>query len=245
MRPDEDYCKHTQRSRISMSKTNYVIAIDGFSSCGKSTVAKALAKRLNFVFIDSGAMYRAVTLYFLENSVDINQPSAVKEALDHIQIDFAPSGDQHVILLNGRDVSTEIRSMRVSEHVSQVSAIREVRKALVRQQQDLGKKRNIVMDGRDIGTTVFPNADLKLFMTASPAVRAERRFAELAAKGEETSMEQVQANLAQRDHLDSTREESPLRQADDALVLDNSDLTQDDQLEFVIDLVKKKINLDI
>ena len=167
-----------------MSKQNYVIAIDGFSSCGKSTVAKALAKRLNFVFIDSGAMYRAVTLYFLENNVDINEPLAVKEALDHIQIDFSPSsGDQHVILLNGQDVSSEIRSMRVSEHVSQVSAIREVRKALVRQQQDLGKKRNIVMDGRDIGTTVFPDADLKLFMTASPAVRAKRRFAELSAKG--------------------------------------------------------------
>src|SRR5690606_8711121 len=220
--------------------------IDGFSSCGKSTVAKALAKRLNFVFIDSGAMYRAVTLYFLENNVDINEPLAVKEALDHIQIDFSPSsGDQHVILLNGQDVSSEIRSMRVSEHVSQVSAIREVRKALVRQQQDLGKKRNIVMDGRDIGTTVFPDADLKLFMTASPAVRAKRRFAELSAKGEETSMEEVQTNLAQRDHLDSTREESPLRQADDALVLDNSNLTQEDQLELVIDLVKRNINLDI
>ena len=135
--------------------------------------------------------------------------------------------------------------MRVSEHVSQVSAIREVRKALVRQQQDLGKKRNIVMDGRDIGTTVFPDADLKLFMTASPAVRAKRRFAELSAKGEETSMEEVQTNLAQRDHLDSTREESPLRQADDALVLDNSNLTQEDQLELVIDLVKRNINLDI
>ncbi|HIY74932.1 MAG TPA: (d)CMP kinase [Candidatus Sphingobacterium stercorigallinarum] len=229
-----------------MSKQNYVIAIDGFSSCGKSTVAKALAKRLNFVFIDSGAMYRAVTLYFLENNVDINEPLAVKEALDHIQIDFSPSsGDQHVILLNGQDVSSEIRSMRVSEHVSQVSAIREVRKALVRQQQDLGKKRNIVMDGRDIGTTVFPDADLKLFMTASPAVRAKRRFAELSAKGEETSMEEVQTNLAQRDHLDSTREESPLRQADDALVLDNSNLTQEDQLELVIDLVKRNINLDI
>ena len=229
-----------------MSKQNYVIAIDGFSSCGKSTVAKALAKRLNFVFIDSGAMYRAVTLYFLENNVDINEPLAVKEALDHIQIDFSPSsGDQHVILLNGQDVSSEIRSMRVSEHVSQVSAIREVRKALVRQQQDLGKKRNIVMDGRDIGTTVFPDADLKLFMTASPAVRAKRRFAELSAKGEETSMEEVQTNLAQRDHLDSTREESPLRQADDALILDNSNLTQEDQLELVIDLVKRNINLDI
>lgn len=229
-----------------MSKQNYVIAIDGFSSCGKSTVAKALAKRLNFVFIDSGAMYRAVTLYFLENNVDINEPLAVKEALDHIQIDFSPSsGDQHVILLNGQDVSSEIRSMRVSEHVSQVSAIREVRRALVRQQQDLGKKRNIVMDGRDIGTTVFPDADLKLFMTASPAVRAKRRFAELSAKGEETSMEEVQTNLAQRDHLDSTREESPLRQADDALVLDNSNLTQEDQLELVIDLVKRNINLDI
>lgn len=228
-----------------MSKKNYVIAIDGFSSCGKSTVAKALAKNLNFVFIDSGAMYRAVTLYFLENNIDINNEQAIKEALNEIQIDFIPSADRTLIELNGRDVSDAIRSMQVSEQVSEVSAIRTVRQAMVKQQQELGKKRNIVMDGRDIGTTVFPDADLKIFMTANPQVRAERRFAELTAKGEVLSMEEVKENLAHRDHLDSTREESPLRQADDAIVLDNSEINQDEQLEFVINLIKKQTDLSV
>jgi len=220
---------------------NFVIAIDGFSSCGKSTVAKALAKELNFVFIDSGAMYRAVTLYIQRNHINLNDESAISAALENIQIDFIPHPEKTQILLNGEDVSDAIRSMEVSEYVSEVSALKAVRKALVKQQQELGKKRNIVMDGRDIGTTVFPDADIKIFMTASPQVRAERRYAELTAKGEILTMEEVKDNLAHRDHIDSTREESPLRQADDAIVLDNSELNQDEQLQFVISLVKEKI----
>lgn len=222
---------------------NFVIAIDGFSSCGKSTVAKALAKELNFVFIDSGAMYRAVTLYVQQNNIDINDEHAISTALENIHIDFVPNPEKPHILLNGVDVSDAIRSMEVSEYVSEVSAVKAVRTAMVKQQQALGKKRNIVMDGRDIGTTVFPNADLKIFMTASPQVRAERRFAELSAKGEQLTMEEVKENLAHRDHIDSTREESPLRQAEDAIVLDNSELNQVEQLSFVIQLVQDKMEL--
>ncbi len=226
-----------------MVMKNFVIAIDGFSSCGKSTVAKALAKELNFVFIDSGAMYRAVTLYIQQNQIDINDEQAVSTALENIHIDFIPNPEKTQILLNGTDVSDAIRTMEVSEYVSVVSALKAVRKAMVTQQQDLGMKRNIVMDGRDIGTTVFPNADLKIFMTASPQVRAERRFAELSAKGEVLTMEEVKENLSHRDHIDSTREESPLRQAEDAVVLDNSELNQVEQLNFVIQLVKDRIAL--
>lgn len=217
-----------------MARRNFIIAIDGYSSCGKSTVAKALAKKLHFVFVDSGAMYRAVTLYFLRNEVDLDNTAAVVQALADIHIDFIPNTAQTQILLNGEDISEEIRQMAVSEQVSEVSAIKEVRHAMVAQQQKLGNRRNIVMDGRDIGTTVFPDADLKIFMTASPSVRAERRYAELTAKGENVTMEEIQENLSHRDHIDSTREESPLRQAADALILDNSDLTQDQQLEIVL-----------
>lgn len=217
-----------------MTRHNFIIAIDGYSSCGKSTVAKALAKKLHFVFVDSGAMYRAVTLYFLRNKVDMDNTESVLQALADIHIDFVPNTAQTQILLNGDDISEEIRQMAVSEKVSEVSAIKEVRHAMVAQQQKLGSRRNIVMDGRDIGTTVFPDADLKIFMTASPSVRAERRYAELTAKGEDVTMEEVQENLSHRDHIDSTREESPLRQAEDALILDNSNLTQDQQLEIVL-----------
>lgn len=223
-----------------MSRSNFIIAIDGFSSCGKSTVAKALAKQLNFVFVDSGAMYRAVTLYFLRNNIGFDDKEAILDALDNIHIDFIPNTEKTQILLNNEDISDEIRQMEVSAKVSEVSAIKEVRQAMVAQQQALGSRRNIVMDGRDIGTTVFPDADLKLFMTASPSVRAERRFAELSAKGENVTMEEIQENLSHRDHIDSTREESPLRQADDAIVLDNSELTQDEQLEFVLEEYNKR-----
>lgn len=224
-----------------MTKKNFTIAIDGFSSCGKSTVAKAVAKKLNFVFVDSGAMYRAVTLFIQRNDIALDDEVAIQQALDNIHIDFVPNLEKTQILLNGEDVSEAIRTMEVSEYVSEVSAIKAVRKAMVHQQQQLGKKRNIVMDGRDIGTTVFPSADLKIFMTASPQVRAERRYAELAAKGEEITMEEVKENLAHRDHIDSTREESPLRQAEDAIVLDNTDLTQEEQLDFVLNLVNEKL----
>lgn len=219
-----------------MAAKNFVIAIDGFSSCGKSTVAKSLAKELDFVFVDSGAMYRAVALYFLRHSIDLENPGQVDSAIADIHIDLIPQSDtgQISILLNGEDVSEAIRTMEVSEKVSEVSAIKAVRHAMVAQQQKLGAKRNIVMDGRDIGTTVFPQADLKIFMTADPLVRAQRRYAELAAKGEIMTMEEVVQNLAHRDHIDSTREESPLRQAADAIVLDNSFLNQEQQLDFVL-----------
>lgn len=224
-----------------MKKGNFVIAIDGFSSCGKSTVAKALAKQLNFVFVDSGAMYRAVTLYFQRHEISLTDDAAIAQAIQDIHIDLVPQADKVQVLLNGEDVSDAIRTMEVSEYVSEVSAIKAVRHAMVKQQQALGAKRNIVMDGRDIGTTVFPHADLKIFMTASPQVRAERRFAELTAKGEQLTMEEVKENLAHRDHIDSTREESPLRQAEDAIVLDNSELNQEEQLAFVVDLVKSRM----
>lgn len=219
-----------------MARKNFIIAIDGFSSCGKSTIAKALAKKLNFVFVDSGAMYRAVTLYFLRHKIDYTDHDAVVSALEDIHIDFVPNTDQVQIFLNNEDVSEDIRKMEISDKVSEVSAIREVRQAMVAQQQKLGMKRNIVMDGRDIGTTVFPDADLKIFMTADPNVRAERRYAESTAKGEQVTMEEVKANLSHRDHIDSTRAESPLRQAKDAVVLDNSELNQSEQLDFVVDL---------
>lgn len=223
-----------------MARENIVIAIDGYSSCGKSTVAKAVAKELNFVFVDSGAMYRAVTLYFLRHGIDFNDQSAVVEALDNIQIDFVPQVDSTAdILLNGENVSEEIRAMAVSDKVSEVAAIKAVRTAMVAQQQALGSRRNIVMDGRDIGTTVFPDADLKIFMTADPEVRAARRYVELKAKGQSVSLDEIRENLAHRDLIDSTREESPLRQADDAVVLDNSAMNHDTQLQFVLGLVAK------
>lgn len=223
-----------------MARENFIIAIDGFSSCGKSTVAKAIAKKLNFVFVDSGSMYRAVTLYILRNNVDLEDTAAINKALENIHIDFIPNTDKTQILLNGDDISDEIRQMEVSEKVSEVSTIKEVRRAMVAQQQQLGARRDIVMDGRDIGTTVFPDADLKIFMTADPLVRANRRFAELTAKGEQVTLDEIIENLAHRDHIDSTREESPLRQAEDAIVLDNSNLTQDQQLEFVLQEYQKR-----
>ncbi|WP_400261051.1 (d)CMP kinase [Sphingobacterium sp. SG20118] len=219
---------------------NFIIAIDGFSSCGKSTVAKALAKKLKFVFIDSGAMYRAVTLYFIREGIDMEDEAAVSQALEDIHIDFIPNLDKTEIHLNDEDISEEIRQMYISDKVSEVSTIRAVRQAMVAQQQKLGRKRNIVMDGRDIGTTVFPDADMKIFMTADPQVRANRRYLELTNKGEQVTMDEIVKNLAHRDHIDSTREESPLRKAEDALVLDNSYMTQDDQLTFVIEEYKKR-----
>lgn len=220
-----------------MLNSNCVIAIDGYSSCGKSTMAKALAKKLGFVYIDSGAMYRAVTLYFLNNAIDLANGDAIVQALSNIKIDLVPEGDKTKVLLNGEDVSDTIREMFVSSKVSEVSAIKAVRKAMVAQQQALGKRRNIIMDGRDIGTTVFPSADLKIFMTADPKIRAERRYKELVEKGENVSMEEVFENLAHRDYIDTNREESPLVRADDAIILDNTELDRDEQLRFVIDRI--------
>ncbi len=220
-----------------MARTNKIIAIDGYSSCGKSTLAKALAKRLHYVYIDSGAMYRAVTLYFMRNQVPLTDEQAVQHALQGIHIDFQNHNEkgQTRILLNDEDVSEEIRQMHVSDYVSEVSAIKAVRVAMVAQQQQLGQRRNVVMDGRDIGTTVFPDADLKIFMTADPKIRAERRYLELKSKGETITLEEVFENLAHRDYIDTTRAESPLVRAEDAIVLDNTDLNEAEQLQFALD----------
>jgi cytidylate kinase len=219
-----------------MSK-NIVIAIDGYSSCGKSTIAKALAKKLHFVYIDSGAMYRAVTLYFLRNNIALDDHDAIVEALNNIDLNFHSRDYQSHITLNDEEVSEEIRQMPVSELVSDVSAIKEVRVEMVRQQQKMGKSKNIIMDGRDIGTVVFPDADLKLFMTADPKVRAERRFKELMLKGEDVTMEEIFENIAHRDYLDTTREESPLVRAEDAIILDNTTMDQTEQLVFVMEYI--------
>jgi CMP/dCMP kinase len=213
---------------------NIVVAIDGFSSCGKSTIAKALAKKLDFVYIDTGAMYRAVTLYFLRNAVDVTDQTAVETALSNIHITFKTNNGQAFIYLNGEDVSEEIRQMHVASNVSKIAAIAAVRKAMVQQQQLMGQSINVIMDGRDIGTTVFPDAQVKLFMTADPNIRAERRYKELVEKQPDITMQEVFDNLALRDHDDTTRKESPLVQAPDAIVLDNSYLTPDEQLEFAL-----------
>jgi cytidylate kinase len=214
---------------------NIVVAIDGYSSCGKSTIAKALAKKLHFIYIDSGAMYRAVTLYFLRNNIDLKNEEQVANALQNIHLNFHSRDYETHIMLNDEEVSEEIRQMPVSENVSAVAAIHAVRVEMVRQQQRMGKSKNIVMDGRDIGTVVFPDAQLKLFMTADPLVRAERRFKELTAKNPDLTLEDVFENLAHRDYQDTTRAESPLTRADDAVILDNTDLTPDEQLEFVVE----------
>ena len=223
---------------------NLVIAIDGYSSCGKSTLAKALAKKLAFIYIDTGAMYRAVTLYFLRNGTDLTDTALVKEQLKDIHLNFHSRDYQTHITLNDEEVSEEIRNMKVSQLVSEVSAIKEVRQEMVKQQQRLGKSKNIVMDGRDIGTTVFPDAQLKFFMTADPKVRAERRFKELTAKGENITLEEVFENIAHRDYLDTTRKESPLTRAQDAIILDNTDLSEEEQLQFALEKIKPFLNPD-
>jgi cytidylate kinase len=210
-----------------------VIAIDGHSSCGKSTMAKALARKIGYVYIDSGAMYRAATLFALREGMIRDgkvDEDALRRRLDDIHIDFRLNAEGlPETYLNGENVERQIRTMEVSNAVSPVSAIPFVRKAMVAQQQAMGERKGIVMDGRDIGTTVFPNAELKIFVTASPEVRAQRRVDELRAKGETVSLEEVLANVRTRDHIDQTRAESPLRQADDALLLDNSHLTLAEQ----------------
>ena len=220
-------------------KKNLVIAIDGYSSCGKSTLAKALAKQLGFIYIDSGAMYRAVTLYFLRNHIDITDDLKVADALKHIELNFHARDYESHITLNGEEVSEEIRRMPVSEKVSEVSALKEVRREMVKQQQRMGQSKNIVMDGRDIGTAVFPDAGVKIFMTADPKVRAERRFKEISPKNPDITLEEVFENIAHRDYADTTRAESPLVRANDALILDNTNLTPDEQLQFALDKVEK------
>lgn len=222
---------------------NIIIAIDGYSSCGKSTLAKALAKKLHFIYVDSGAMYRAVTLYFLRNNTDLTNHDIIIDALQHIDLNFHSRDYQSHILLNGEEVSDEIRQMPVSENVSNIAAVKEVRQAMVKQQQKMGKSKNIVMDGRDIGTTVFPHAQVKLFMTADPKIRAERRHKELIAKGEHVALEEIFENIAHRDFLDTTREESPLERAEDAIILDNTDLSEEQQLLFAMERIKPFLSL--
>ena len=218
-----------------------IIAIDGHSSCGKSTLAKGLAKTLGYAYLDSGALYRAVTLYFIRHQIDIEDTQAIEKALDQINIRFINKDGQNHTILNGEDVEEEIRKMYVSEKVSPVAAISMIRRAMVKQQQAMGREKGIVMDGRDIGTVVFPQAELKLFVTASIEERTKRRFLELQAKGLEPDYETVKNNLQERDYIDSTRADSPLIQAEDAILLDNTQLSEQEQLAVALELTKKKI----
>jgi len=226
-----------------MSNHPLIIAIDGFSSCGKSTLARMLARILGYVYIDSGAMYRAVTLYALRKrwlTGGLPDKEAILKGLDGISLSFGYDRDRerNITYMNGENVEEEIRRPEVSSHVSPVSAIREVREAMVLIQRKLGAAGGIVMDGRDIGKVVFPNADLKIFMTADPEIRAQRRYLELSLKGVPVTMDEIRENIAQRDHMDQNRETSPLKRASDAIILDNSSLTEQEQLEWVLDRVK-------
>ena len=221
-----------------------IIAIDGHSSCGKSTVAKQIAKKLGYIYIDSGAMYRAVTLFALRNRLAIDGEVDEKGLIDRlgeikIEFRFNPENRRNETFLNGENVEEEIRQLPVSQHVSPVATIREVREAMVELQQEMGKNKGIVMDGRDIGTVVFPTAELKIFMTARPEVRAQRRYDELTAKGQDVSFDEILTNVIERDRIDSSREVSPLKQADDALTLDNSDITREEQLNWLLQKVQQ------
>lgn len=222
------------------------IAIDGHSSCGKSTLAKDLAKTIGYTFVDSGAMYRAVTFYAVNNDLIENgmvKEQAIHAALPDIEIHFENiDGMQHVFL-NNKDVTEEVRLPNVSDNVSLIAKLNAVREKLVDQQRKMGESGGIIMDGRDIGTVVFPNAELKLFVTASTDVRTDRRFKELQEKGVVITREDVKKNLIERDHIDSTREISPLKQAEDAIVLDNSNMTKEEQLNLAVDLVNERTQI--
>jgi len=227
-----------------MDSSPIIIAIDGFSSCGKSTMAKQLSKILNYVFVDSGAMYRAITLYFMQHEIAINDPQMVVRALEDIQLTFKinPENSANEIYLNGENVESKIRALAIAERVSEIASISAVRSFAVKQQQQMGINGGIVMDGRDIGTVVFPQADLKIFMTADPEIRVERRYKELALQNKDISKDEVRENLAMRDYIDSNRADSPLKMAEDARVLDNSYLHQDEQLELALKWANEKIN---
>ena len=213
------------------------MAIDGFSSCGKSTIAKALAKYAGYTYVDTGAMYRTIALYTLRH--DLTDEAAIIAALPEIQVGFVlVDGAQHATL-NGEDVEAQIRTLEVGNRASMISQIKEVRAFLVAQQQKMGEDKGIVMDGRDIGTVVFPKAEFKLFLTASPEVRAQRRFDELVGKGEKPDFEEVLKDVNERDYRDTHRAESPLRQAEDAIVVDNSNLSPDEQMQVIYDLFNR------
>ena len=218
-----------------------IITIDGWSSCGKSTMARQLARKLGYVYIDSGAMYRAITLYFLRNHVDWTNSSEVRDALGHIELEFHYNTalEQAEMYLNGENVEYVIRDLVIAEKVSEIATIREVREFAVEQQRKMGQKKSIVMDGRDIGTVVFPDAELKIFMTADNAVRVERRFRELFDKNPNVTIQEVKDNLEMRDHIDSNREVSPLRKAEDARILDNTDISREEQLNLALSWVRE------
>lgn len=224
-----------------------IIAIDGYSSCGKSTLAKQLAKALNYVYVDTGAMYRAVSLYAVQNGLIDNNALEVSELLKclpsiNISFSYNPTENKSETFLNGVNVEKDIRSIGISNHVSKVAQIKEVRKKMIELQREMGKDKGLVMDGRDIGSVVFPNAELKLFMTASPEIRAQRRFEELTSKGDRVSFEDVLANITLRDNDDTSRTENPLIKADDAIVIDNSDITQNEQFELALQYAENIIN---
>jgi cytidylate kinase len=218
-----------------------IIAIDGWSSCGKSTLAKQLAKKLGYLYVDSGAMYRAITLYFIRNHTNWTNKTEVKKVLKEISIEFIKNENtgQNEIHLNGENVEYLIRELVVAEKVSDVAAIREVRQFAVAQQQQMGKNKGVIMDGRDIGTVVFPHAELKIFLTADNMIRVERRFKELYAKNPNITLDEVKANLEMRDYIDSNRKVDPLRQAEDAILLDNTNLTEEETVSKAMQLVKK------
>ncbi len=226
-----------------MNSDKIIIAIDGYSSSGKSTMAKQLAREIGYRYIDSGAMYRAVTLYAMRHGLigpdgSVDEPGVVN-ALEDISIDFHVEGERQYTMLNGENVETQIRTLEVSNHVSPIAAIAPVRHALVKMQRAMGKTRGIVMDGRDIGTVVFPDAEMKVFCDASAERRAERRYKELSDKGEQVKYEDVLANVINRDHIDENRAESPLRCADDAVRLDNSRMTIEEQNQWLLDLYNR------
>ena len=227
-----------------MANQKIIIAIDGFSSCGKSTLAKAMAKNLEYVFIDTGAMYRAVALFFLRAGIDFDNTLDIADALNKITLQFKynPATLQSDMYLNEENVEQEIREMRVSQKVSEVAALALVRDFAVAQQQAMGESKGIVMDGRDIGTVVFPKAELKIFVTASPEIRVQRRFLELSAKNPAITVEEIAENLQHRDLIDTTREHSPLKQADDALVLDNSNISREEQLTIALQWAQERIS---
>jgi CMP/dCMP kinase len=248
-RKQENFCVSASLLCVSVLSLQYmksnkiIITIDGWSSCGKSTLARQLAGKLDYTYIDSGAMYRAITLYFLRNHVDWESVREVKHALQNIELEFIynPKSSATEIYLNGENVEFVIRDLVVAEKVSEVAAIKEVREFAVEQQRIMGKGKGIVMDGRDIGTTVFPHAELKIFMTADNAIRVERRFKELFEKNPNVSLDEVKNNLEMRDYIDSNREVSPLRQAKSAIVLDNTNLTPEEQLKLAFKWAKEKI----
>lgn len=227
-----------------MTASKIIIAIDGFSSCGKSTLARQLAARLGYNYIDSGAMYRAVTLYFLRYQVDYKETEQVEEALENVRLSFEynEAAGKSEIYLNGENVERYIRDLIVAEKVSEVAALKEVRDFAVAQQRKMGLHKGIVMDGRDIGTVVFPDAALKIFMTAEPEIRVKRRFEELVNTGQEVSLDEVKHNLELRDYIDSNRKESPLRKAENARILDNTNLSREEQLELVLSWVKEEVS---